>query len=643
MADSTTFTKYLKLKLAADLSADARYNLQRIDSLGSTFTTDNSASLLIQSLRNITLETEAPSIGGTGNGQGYIYLGTADNKSNIVLYSSSVQSKSPLSIANGTSTYLTLASIQDQLANYTLTFDTSGANKSISFPLDGNVVVTSGAQSLTDKGIDADVNTLTNIRNSNIASNAAIAYSKLDLSNSIVNGDISTAAAIADTKLATISTAGKVANSATTATSINTPSAIVARDGSGNFSAGAITMTGATISGLTATRVVATNSSKGLTTLTYSVSNSASSLVQRDSSGNFSAGTITATFIGNLTGNVTGNVSGTAGNITATSNSTLTTLSSLSLPGAQVTGDISGNANNITDTSNSTLTSLPNLSLPVGQLSGILPVTSGGTGANTAASAMVNLLPSYTSNNNKVLGLNSGGTALEWKNAGTGIVDTISVSSPLVINNSIPSLPAISIPQSNTTTDGYLSFTDWTTFNNKQAAITGGASTITSTNLTINRALLSNGSGKVAVSSVTSTELGYLSGVTSAIQTQLNGKEPTITAGTTSQYWRGDKTWYSPVINSTAGSETDQAASVAAMKSYVASAGGGATAYTWATVDGATKSITHSLNKTTVSVTIYDENGEDILVDTVDRTSSNAVTLTSSTAPTGNWTVVIRP
>ena len=44
------------------------------------------------------------------------------------------------------------------------------------------------------------------------------------------------------------------------------------------------------------------------------------------------------------------------------------------------------------------------------------------------------------------------------------------------------------------------------------------------TGLTANRALISNGSGQVAVSAVTSTELGYLDGVTSNIQTQLNGK-----------------------------------------------------------------------------------------------------------------------
>lgn len=44
------------------------------------------------------------------------------------------------------------------------------------------------------------------------------------------------------------------------------------------------------------------------------------------------------------------NTTGTAANITATSNSTLTTLGSLSLPGTQVTGNIAGNAANVTGT-----------------------------------------------------------------------------------------------------------------------------------------------------------------------------------------------------------------------------------------------------------------------------------------------------
>jgi len=41
--------------------------------------------------------------------------------------------------------------------------------------------------------------------------------------------------------------------------------------------------------------------------------------------------------------------------------------------------------------------------------------------------------------------------------------------------------------------------------------------------LTASRALVSDGSGDVSVSAVTSTELGYLDGVTSAIQTQIDG------------------------------------------------------------------------------------------------------------------------
>jgi len=63
-----------------------------------------------------------------------------------------------------------------------------------------------------------------------------------------------------------------------------------------------------------------------------------------------------------------------------------------------------------------------------------------------------------------------------------------------------------------------------TQIDSKQATITGGATTIVSSNLTASRALASDGSGKVTVSSVTSTELGYVSGVTSAIQTQIDAK-----------------------------------------------------------------------------------------------------------------------
>lgn len=61
-----------------------------------------------------------------------------------------------------------------------------------------------------------------------------------------------------------------------------------------------------------------------------------------------------------------------------------------------------------------------------------------------------------------------------------------------------------------------------------QATITGAATTVTASDLTASRAAVSNASGKIDVSAVTTTELNYVSGVTSAIQTQMNLKAPLL-------------------------------------------------------------------------------------------------------------------
>ena len=62
----------------------------------------------------------------------------------------------------------------------------------------------------------------------------------------------------------------------------------------------------------------------------------------------------------------------------------------------------------------------------------------------------------------------------------------------------------------------------------KEDTITGAATTITASDLTNNRALVSNGSGKVSVSPTTLTQIGYLSGVTSDIQSQIDLKSPLL-------------------------------------------------------------------------------------------------------------------
>ena len=59
---------------------------------------------------------------------------------------------------------------------------------------------------------------------------------------------------------------------------------------------------------------------------------------------------------------------------------------------------------------------------------------------------------------------------------------------------------------------------------NVEPVITGAATTITSADLSASKALVSNASGKIAAATTTSTELGYLNGATSAIQTQIDTK-----------------------------------------------------------------------------------------------------------------------
>jgi len=98
------------------------------------------------------------------------------------------------------------------------------------------------------------------IVNADVNGSAAIAYSKLNLGGNIVNDDINASAAIADTKLAIISSVGKIANSATTGTASNSPSTLVLRDASGNFTAGTITGTfvgdGSGLTGVNASQIL---------------------------------------------------------------------------------------------------------------------------------------------------------------------------------------------------------------------------------------------------------------------------------------------------------------------------------------------------------------------------------------------------
>ena len=149
------------------------------------------------------------------------------------------------------------------------------------------------------------------------------------------------------------------------------------------------------------------------------------------------------------------NTTGTAANITATSNSTLTTLSALSLPGSQVSGNISGNAANVTGTvaianggtgqttqqaaltalsgtqtsgqylrsngTNTLLSAIQAADVPTlnqnttgtaSNVTGTVAIANGGTGQTTANTAFNALAPSQTSNSGKYL--TTDGTNTSW-------------------------------------------------------------------------------------------------------------------------------------------------------------------------------------------------------------------------------------
>ena len=92
----------------------------------------------------------------------------------------------------------------------------------------------------------------------------------------------------------------------------------------------------------------------------------------------------------------------------------------------------------------------------------------------------------------------------------------------------------------------------WSEITDKPSTFTPSSHTHTATQisgLTASRALISNSSGQPAVSAVTSTELGYLDGVTSNIQTQLNGKAASSHTHTISQISNLASSWDDVLIN----------------------------------------------------------------------------------------------
>lgn len=120
-------------------------------------------------------------------------------------------------------------------------------------------------------------------------------------------------------------------------------------------------------------------------------------------------------------------------------------------------------------------------------------------------------------------------------------------------------------------------------------------------NLTPARVVISNAEGNVSVSSVTADELTFMQGITSGVQDQID----TLTT----------------LVTGKPDSETA----------------------TWANADGTSKTVAHSFGTRNVAVTILDnsDNYNTIEVD-IDRTSTDEIVLTSSSAPATTWSVILQ-
>ena len=115
--------------------------------------------------------------------------------------------------------------------------------------------------------------------------------------------------------------------------------------------------------------------------------NTVNTVVHRDSSGNFSAGTITATLVGNVTGNLTGNVTGTVtGNATNVDGT-------VAINNGGTGATTAANARTNLELGTMATQASNSVAITGGSIAGItdLAIADGGTGASTVAQARTNL------------------------------------------------------------------------------------------------------------------------------------------------------------------------------------------------------------------------------------------------------------
>ena len=211
-------------------------------------------------------------------------------------------------------------------------------------------------------------------------------------------------------------------------------------------------------------------------------------------SGNFSTGTFTwPTFNQNTTGTAS-NVTGTVAVLNGGTGATTVQAAINALAGATTSGSyLRGNGTNVvmsTIVAGDVPTLNQNTTGTASNVTGTVAVLNGGTGSTTNSGARTNLGATTVGSNfftltnptavtfprmnadNTVSSLDAATfrTAIgAGTSSTTGTVTSVSGTAPIAVATGTTT-PAISIAQATTSTSGYLSSTDWNTFNGKQAA-----------------------------------------------------------------------------------------------------------------------------------------------------------------------------
>lgn len=410
-----------------------------------------------------------------------------------------------------------------------------------------------------------------------IISTAAITQLTGDVTSPFGPGSVATVVAFVGGKSAA-SIATSVGDTVA-ATNSNTPSTIVKRDASGNFSAGTITATlignASTATAFTGSLVGDVTGTQGATIVSFvggssasnvnaatilanasTAINTASTIVRRDASGNFAATNITA----NLTGTASGNPpNARAINTTAplTGGGDLSADRTLSMHVADATHDgyiSSTDWATFSSTSGAAITALTGDVVATGPGSVTATIQPGAID-NAKVSATAAIAYSKLNLTNSIVNADvAAAAAIAYSKLNlTGSVTNADLAGSItyakliltnsIVNADINTAAAIAYSKlalSNTIVNADINASAAIAYSKLNlsasivdADVAGSAAIALSklASLTANRALVSNGSGVIAVSIVTDTELGYVSGVTSAIQTQLNGKQATLTFG----------------------------------------------------------------------------------------------------------------